>query len=51
MGKLIFFPVYLMIKLIELPFMLVWWCFKTSIKLSIAFIGAIFVFALIMTVL
>ncbi|MCR5735899.1 MAG: hypothetical protein K6G22_14960 [Lachnospiraceae bacterium] len=51
MTKLLFFPFYLTFKLIELPFKFVWWCFKTSIKLSIAISVAAFVFILLMFIL
>ena len=51
MGKVLFFPLYLTFKLIELPFKIVWWCFKTSIKLSIAISLAAFVFILVMFLL
>ncbi len=51
MGKLMLFPFYLTFKLIELPFKLVWWCFRTSIKLSLALFGAAFVFILLMIIL
>jgi len=51
MGKILFFPFYLTYKLIELPFKFVWWCFKTSIKLTIAISAAAFVFILLMIIL
>ena len=51
MAKMLFFPFYLAYKLIELPFKLIWWCFKTTIKLSVAICAAAFVFILLMMIL
>lgn len=51
MTKVLFFPFYLTFKLIELPFKFVWWCFKTSIKLTIALCAAAFIFILLMFIL
>ena len=51
MAKLLFFPFYLVFKMIELPFKFVWWCLKASIKLTLAFMGAIFIFIVIMMIL
>ena len=51
MAKLLFFPFYLVFKMIELPFKFVCWCLKASIKLTLAFMGAIFIFIVIMMIL
>ena len=51
MGTMLFFPFYLTFKLIELPFKFAWWCFKASIKLTIAISAAAFIFILLMIIL
>ena len=51
MLKLLFFPFYLCYKMIELPFRLIWWCIKASIRLTIIIGVAAFVLVLIMFML
>ena len=47
MTKLLLFPFYLIYKMIELPIKFIWWMLKMSIKLTLGFLAAVIIFALI----
>ncbi len=47
MTKLLLFPFYLTYKMIELPIKFIWWMLKMSIKLTLGFLAAVIIFALI----